>query len=174
MAMIAIHFCPHSTAGLNEPFSTNFLSFGCSWFYFLCNFLFHFLVLLRLHCNYLHNYTCSDLCFPAPRCIIETSDPTQLHFNIYVNFNSSCPSSSITKKNFIWIFPQEELFFLPFPQHIENADILYCFCWMLLPYIWTSLFFFNLIYLKKNLRWWSLAYIQLILIISLDRMSYFE
>lgn len=42
MAMIAIHFCPHSTAGLNEPFITNFLSFGCSWFYFLCNFFISF------------------------------------------------------------------------------------------------------------------------------------
>lgn len=27
MAMIAIQFCPHSTACLNEPFITNFLSF---------------------------------------------------------------------------------------------------------------------------------------------------
>lgn len=27
MAMIAIQFCPHSTASLNEPFITNFLSF---------------------------------------------------------------------------------------------------------------------------------------------------
>lgn len=90
-AMIAIHFSPHSNAGLNEPFITNFLSFGCSWFYFLCNFLFHFLVLLTLHCNYLHNYTCRDLCFPALRCIIETSDPSQLHSIIYVNANSSSP-----------------------------------------------------------------------------------
>lgn len=136
-------------------------------------FLFHFLVVLMPHCNYLHNYTCSDLCFPALRCIIETSDPTQLHFITYVNVNSSSPSSSITKKNFIWIFPQEKLFFLPFPCHTENADILCCFCWMLLRYIWT--FFFKIIYLKnKNLRRWSLAYIQLILIISLDSMSYFE
>lgn len=109
MAMIAIQFCPHSTAGLNEPFITNFLSFGCSWFYLLCNFLiFFFLVLLILHCNYLHNYTCSDLHYSVPRCIIKTSDPTQLHFNIDVNFSSS---SSITKRIFIKIFPIEELFF---------------------------------------------------------------
>lgn len=112
-------------------------------------FLFHFLVLCTLHSNYLHNYTCSHLCFPAPRCSTETSDPTQLHFIIYVNFNSS----SITKKNFIWIFPQEKLFFLPFPQHTENADVLHCFCWMLRPYIWTSpIFLFKFIYFKKILR----------------------
>lgn len=150
MAMIAIHFCPHSTAGLNEPFSTNFLSFGCSWFYFLCNFLFHFLVLLMLHWNYLHNYTCSDLCFPAPKCIIETSDPTQLYFNIYVNFNSSCPSSSITKKEFQMNLSTGRTFLFALPTaHRE--------CWyiVLLLLNATALhlnltFLKNFIYLKKK------------------------
>lgn len=37
MAMIAIQFCPHSTACLNEPFITNFLSFWCLRFYLLRN-----------------------------------------------------------------------------------------------------------------------------------------
>lgn len=40
MAMIAIQFCPHSTAGLNEPFITNFLSFRCLRFYLLRNLFF--------------------------------------------------------------------------------------------------------------------------------------
>lgn len=37
MAMIAIQFCPHSTACLNEPFITNFWSFWCLRFYLLRN-----------------------------------------------------------------------------------------------------------------------------------------
>lgn len=40
MAMIAIQFCPHSTACLNEPFITNFLSFCCLRFYLLRNLFF--------------------------------------------------------------------------------------------------------------------------------------
>lgn len=128
MAMIAIQFCPHSTAGLNEPFITNFLSFGCSWFYLLCNFLISFfLVLLILHCNYLHNYTCSDLHYSAPRCIIKTSDPTQLHLNIDVNFSSS---SSITNK----IFTRKTSLFCI--SHSTFRMLIAClvFCWVGLPY----------------------------------------
>lgn len=127
------------------------LSFGCSWFYLLCNFLISFfLVLLIPHSNYLHNYTCSDLHYSAPRCIIKTSDPTQLHFNIDVNFSSSF------KKEFIWIFPEEELFFLSFPQHAQNVDTLCCFCWVGLPYFTREphiLFFSpkNFMYEKQNL-----------------------
>lgn len=61
------------------------------------------------------------------------------------------PPPSITKRNFIWIFPKEELFPLPLPQHTENVDILYCFCWKLLPYIWISHhFFFNHLFKKKS------------------------
>lgn len=40
MAMIAIQFCPHSTASLNEPFITNFLSFWCLRLYLLRNLFF--------------------------------------------------------------------------------------------------------------------------------------
>lgn len=40
MPMIAIQFCPHSTACLNEPFITNFLSFCCLRFYLLRNLFF--------------------------------------------------------------------------------------------------------------------------------------
>lgn len=102
------------------------------------------MVLLILHCNYLHNYTCSDLHYSAPRCTIKTSDPTQLHFNIDVNFSSSSSSSFITKKIFIQIFPQEELFFFVLPTACTE-------CWYLallllsgtaLLYRWTSHPFF--------------------------------
>lgn len=40
MAMIAIQFCPHSTARSNEPFITNFLSFWYLRFYLLRNSVF--------------------------------------------------------------------------------------------------------------------------------------
>lgn len=132
------------------------------------------MVLLILHCNYLHNYTCSDLHYSTPRCIIKTSDPTQLHFNIDVKFSSS---SSITKKIFIWIFLQEELFFFVLPTACTE-------CWYLALLLLSGLPYFtcepHIIFFPPNFHVWEKKieiikmYIPLILIISLDRMSYLE
>lgn len=63
------------------------------------------------------------------------------------------------------------------PSHSTQRMLIYCIAFAECYYLTSEPHFFKKFHLlkKKNLRWWSLAYIhQLILFISLDRMLYFE
>lgn len=145
MAMIAIQFCPHSTAGLNEPFITNFLSFGCSWFYLLCNFLISFFW------YYLYCTAITFIIIPAAIYIILLPDASsrlliQPNCTLILMLIFSPPPLSPTR------FSQEKLVFSVLPT---ACTILPCFCWVGQPYFTreTHILFFPLkifMYKKKN------------------------
>lgn len=81
MAMIAIQFCPHSTACLNEPFITNFLSFCCLRFYLLRN-LFFFINVYRSSCitiTFSNYYLLRLILFYSPDVASEVAISKQLH-----------------------------------------------------------------------------------------------
>lgn len=100
MAMIAVHFCPHSTAGLNEPFITNFLSFGCSWCYFLCIF-FNFIFWYYLHC-----IAIIFIIIPTLIYVFQQPDASSLLIqpNCTSLFMLTLTPPPITKRNFMCIF----------------------------------------------------------------------
>lgn len=165
--MIAIQFCPHSTAGLNEPFITNFLSFGCLWFYLLCNFLISFFW------YYLYCIAITSIIIPAVIYIILLPDASSrllIQPNCTLILMLIFPPPPLSPKRFSYrSYHRKKFSFFVFPTVCTE-------CWYLallllsgtaLIYTWTShLFFF--FFSKKNFMHEKKIKIMKFSIISID------